>query len=266
MKCIGILTENFALYHDLILAMKRMDIPFISLSYNEEIPSSVGVIVTSREEAENIQFPDVVYGDDVEEIIARAQCHLLDKERYELLLVGIDPGERTGIAVVGDGVVLRKEVATSVDSAIRIVSKIISVYPHKKYLVKIGHGDVINRNRIINGLSRKKIRVVIVDESSTTKYSVHKNRREHRRFGPLSHHIDAAIAIAMSDVWREAKRRYSIEPTRGDIKEVQRRSRIVSEGSLTISEDLARDVIEGKISMEDAIEKQRKKEKLGNER
>ena len=46
-----------------------------------------------------------------------------------------------------------------------------------------------------------------------------------------------------------------LRPTEGDLKEIQRQSRIISSGGLTISTELARLVACGEITMEDAIKK-----------
>jgi len=46
-----------------------------------------------------------------------------------------------------------------------------------------------------------------------------------------------------------------LNPTEGDLKEIQRQSRIMSLGNLTISTELARLVACGELSMEDAIKR-----------
>src|SRR6266540_1117351 len=49
-KVLGIMTEDFRLYHDLVAGLKARDIPFVSLSFSRRIPEDVGVIVTSPKE------------------------------------------------------------------------------------------------------------------------------------------------------------------------------------------------------------------------
>ena len=44
-----------------------------------------------------------------------------------------------------------------------------------------------------------------------------------------------------------------LNPTEGELKEIQRQSRITSSGNLTISTELARRVACGELSLEDAI-------------
>ena len=53
-----------------------------------------------------------------------------------------------------------------------------------------------------------------------------------------------------------------LEPTRGAIKNVQKRSRQLSEGRFTISEKIAIQVLKGELSLLEAIEKEEKPKRL----
>jgi hypothetical protein len=46
-----------------------------------------------------------------------------------------------------------------------------------------------------------------------------------------------------------------LQPTEGEVKELQRRSRIKSQGRVTISSDLARKVALGELTLAEAIDK-----------
>ena len=59
-RVLGILTEDFRLYHDLVATLKARDIPFVSLSSARRIPESVGAILTSASEAPRIRSKSVV--------------------------------------------------------------------------------------------------------------------------------------------------------------------------------------------------------------
>src|SRR5205823_5725308 len=54
-KVLGILTEDFRLYHDLVAALKARDLPFTSLSFARRVPDAVGAILTSPSEASRVQ-------------------------------------------------------------------------------------------------------------------------------------------------------------------------------------------------------------------
>ena len=46
MKVIGVMTEDFSVYYDLVKVLKERKIPFISLSFEDVIPANVGLILT----------------------------------------------------------------------------------------------------------------------------------------------------------------------------------------------------------------------------
>jgi len=52
---------------------------------------------------------------------------------------------------------------------------------------------------------------------------------------------------------------YEVEATDGEMREMQRRSRIKS-GDITISKKLAKKVVEGDLEMKEAIDEQKEKE------
>ena len=68
-KVLGILTEDFRLYHDLVAALKARDVPFVSLSFSRRVPESVGAVLTSPAEVRKIRSPHVVAVDDVDAAI-----------------------------------------------------------------------------------------------------------------------------------------------------------------------------------------------------
>jgi hypothetical protein len=242
-KIIGLLTKDFRLFHDLVETLKRRGLSFVSLSFDDPIPPTVGVVITTHGEMSYIDFENKVACTDVGKAIAESLRILKGKDRFDELIVGIDPGVKPGIAVVGDGVVLETKGASSPEEVASVMKEIVASYPASRIGLKIGHGDPTNRNRIINSLSTQKHSIEIVDEKGTT----------HRSDSPDQ---EAAIGIA-SMRGHPAKRRYSIRPSAGEIKDLQNRSRIRSKGKITISKPLASQVAEGDITLDEAIEKQR---------
>src|SRR5438876_620584 len=139
-KVLGLLTEDFRLYHDLVAALKARDLPFVSLSFARRIPDTVGAVLTA--------------------------------------------------------------------------------------------------------LARDRLRVEIVDEAGTT----------HRTPQP---DVDAAIDIARTP-GRRVQPPFEIRPTPGEVREIQRRSRLESGGLVTISSELAGAVARGDFSLEEAIARARR--------
>ena len=242
-RLLGILTKDFRLYHDLVSHLKDRDLPFQSLSFTGKIPKTVDVILTSEEEFEQVQFARKVAVTNVEDGVSKALRLLRGKRRYESLVIGIDPGKVPGVAVVGDGEVIETRLAASPEAVLHVAQQVLEDIPAKQALIRIGHGDKTNRNRIINAVSRLRLEIEIVDEKGTTRRTPQPD-------------IDAAIDIAFAS-GKPAERRYEIEPTRGELREIQRWSRITSGGRITISKELAGTVVRGEQTLAEAIEKQR---------
>jgi hypothetical protein len=82
MKIIGILTSDFRVYYELIKTLKMHDLSFASLSFDEPIPMNIGVIITTEDEKESIDFPNLVVAEkDIELTIDVATRILKGKEK-----------------------------------------------------------------------------------------------------------------------------------------------------------------------------------------
>src|SRR5712691_11327463 len=182
-KVPGTLTEDFRLYHDLVAALKARDLPFTSLSFARRIPDAVGAVLTSPAEASRVRLRHVVPVDDIDSSIAKALLLLRGKSEWEELRIGVDPGREPGVAIIGDGEVIDTRIAASPEAVAFHVHQAVRTFPAEEVKVRVGHGDPTNRNRILNALSRDRLRVEIVDEAGTT----------HRSPQP---DVDAAIEIA----------------------------------------------------------------------
>jgi hypothetical protein len=245
-KVLGILTEDFRLYHDLVAALKARDLPFVSLSFARRIPDSVGAVLTSPAEAGRIRLRRVVPVDDIDSSIAKAIQILKGKSAWTELWIGIDPGREPGVAVIGDGEVIDTRIAESPEAVAFHVRQATRTFPAKEARIRIGHGDPTNRNRILNALARDRLPVEIVDEAGTTRRTSQPD-------------VDAAIDIARTRGHR-VEPPVEVRPTPGEVREIQRRSRLQSGGVVTISSDLAGAVARGDLSLEDAIAKARRKD------
>jgi hypothetical protein len=248
---LGILTEDFRLYHDLVGALKAREIPFRSLNRGEPIPRDVGAVLTSPAETSTVAFPEVVAVDRLEDAIARALQILRGRHRWREFVIGVDPGGEPGIAFVGDGEVVDTRMAANPEGVADIVRMALLGFPAERVRLRVGHGDPTNRNRIINALAPLGLPVEIVNEEGTTP-----------RIPSPTPDADAAVEIARSRGVRAA-RFYVVEPTPGEIREIQRQSRLSSGGEVTISQELAQRVARGDLTLSDAIDRHRRRTKSG---
>lgn len=242
-RVLGVLTRDFRLYHDLISHLKDRDLPFQSLSFDAAIPLEVGVVLTSAEEAPTIDFPVKVPVTEIANAVSKAQQLLHGRTVFQEIVIGVDPGPRPGAAILGDRELIDTRTGSSPEAVLEICLGVLRTYTCEAFRVRIGHGDPTHRNRIINVLTRHGLRVEIVDEKGTTRRD---GRREDAR------DIESAIDIAMGRGVR-AETSYEIAPTRGEVKNIQRSSRIRSEGRLTISQGLAEKVARGEMTLTEAI-------------
>ncbi len=247
MKVIGVMTEDFKVYYELVKALKKRQMPFVSLSFGDGVPQNVGVIITTAWEMDRVDFPHKLAVSDIEESIENAAHGLDGKDSYGSLVIGIDPGKTPGIGVLGDEEVIFTALSVSPEDVRSVVKRVIREFKYETLVVRIGHGDVTKRNRIINALANLDLDIEIVDETGTTPHTDYPD-------------IDAAINIASMEGFK-AKGSYPVLPTEGELHEVQRRSRIKSEGKVTISRELAERVVKGEVTMNKAIWLQMKKKR-----
>ena len=251
MKTIGVYTKDFSLYHDIIKGLKKRNVAYVSLTSSEDLPRRIGVILTSQKELPQIALSKKVAADAYDSIdyaIDLAVQKMTGKELYSKIYIGIDPGERPGIAIVCDDILLQKIQVDSPEKVVTEVKRFLKVYQSKETCIRIGHGSVINRNRIINSLIPLEKPIEIVDETRTTP------AQQKRRCVRDS---EAAAAIALLSGGR-VQSTLPIETSRGAIKNIQRWSRQLSEGRFTISEKTALRVLTGELSLLEAIEQEKK--------
>ncbi len=251
MKTLGVYTKDFSLYHDIVKALKKRNVPYVSLASSDDPPRRIGVILTSQKELREVSLSKKVAADaydSLDHAIDLAVQKLTGKELYSKIFIGIDPGEHPGIAVVCDDILIQKIQVDGPEQVFPEVKRFLECYLSKDVCIRIGHGSVINRNQIINSLIPLKVPIEIVDETRTTP------TQQKRRCVRDS---EAAAAIALLSGGR-VQSILPIETSRGAIKNIQKRSRQLSDGRFTISEEIALRVLKGEISLLEALEKEQK--------
>lgn len=242
MKRIGLLTEDPRTYFEMLEVLREKGLNFVSLEFDGSVPAHVGVVITTEKEKTRVPFDEVVTDPDPDAAVSKAMKILSGEMSVENLCIGVDPGHRPGVAAVGDGTVLTRTVASSPEGVSDIVDRIVREYPSTNLLVRIGNGDRTNRNRIFNRLWDKGRRLEIVDERNTTTRSETPDE-------------DAAVEIAMTPGYKPVKRQL-VQPCDGELRNIQRLSRLESNGRLTVSKDLAARVALGELSLDEAIDLQ----------
>jgi len=253
LKSLGVLTSDFSVYYDLVQALRARGIPFHPLAPGEIIPASVGVVVTTRDEARTLELHQafVVPFTTVEETIADALRMLHNPGPFRACVIGIDPGDRPGVAVLADGRVLQLVHARSPEAVGDIVRGVVDRVPAERFIVRVGDGAPTCRDRILQGLAGVNAALELVDETRTTPPDYH---------GPAERDTAAATNIALSPgIPLLVSELRPARPTEGELRDIQRKSRVASQGALTITRALARHVALGRLTIDEAVERMRTK-------
>ncbi len=237
MRRIAVRTDDFRLSFHLMRELKRRKCEFVMLSSNDEWE---GILLTSPEEVRGGEIPP--WKKIIEIAVERAIQASRGLDAAVQLVFGVDPGPRPGLAWLADGIVIGTAQLENIGMVADHIIGLSTAVKHQRMCVKIGDGAPLIRDRIINQLILRGIETLQVNEYRTSSGSRSKA------------HIHAATRIALMSGLKVNCLRDLI-PTDGDLREVQRQSRIQSSGNLTIPTELARMVACGEISMEEAIKR-----------
>ena len=233
-------TDDFEVYHGVVDELRDRDVPFTTVEPGEDPPEAATVAVVGPED-EHPQLPTVRASPDrprsaVEEAIATL------RGPGGRTVVGIDPGERPGIAVLsGERVVAAFQVPVAEVSGV-VADEIEGAADP---LVRVGDGARLRGARIVDAFG--DVPVELVDETGTTPYQ----GRGVRGMG------DVLAAVNIARTAGEEIESRDVEPTAGEIRTIQDRSRECGDDRRTIDEELARRVALGELSIPDALARHR---------
>jgi len=240
---IVVATEEFEVYHDVVTELRERAIPFTTVEPEGAVPAKASAVLTAAGESPELdaELPVVEAEPDAPREAIEEAITLL-RGGGGRRIVGIDPGEQPGVAVLeGDVVVatfqvtpeevpelVRRETADAADP-----------------LVRIGDGARLIGAKIIDDI--EEVPVELVDETGTTPYL----GVGARGVGDIL----AAVNIARLEGERVESR--EITPTEGELKRIQERSREESATNRTIGADLARRVARGELTIREALDAHR---------
>ena len=241
---IVVATTDFEVYHGVVNELRERSVEFTTQEPDEELPEATTLLVTGPDDEvypEQVSV-DVVRVDPADPRRAVEEALALIRGGDERIVVGVDPGDRPGVAVlVGDTVVAAFQVPLSEVGAVVERELEDAVDP----TVRVGDGARLDGSRIVDDLP--DVPLELVDETGTTPYL----GTGARGMGDVL----AAVNIARRSGERIEGR--DITPTKGEIQVIKRRSRERSEGDRTITEGLARRVARGDLTIDEALDEHR---------
>jgi hypothetical protein len=184
---IAVATVSGKAYYLIVREFKKRNIPFLSLTPNERIPLEVKVVITTEEEQLLIKYEKVLTfkdGTKLDALINQALQFAQGKECYEKIVIGVDPGEVFGLAVLADGKVAETGNCFNIEETLDKIKSILENFKsdHSTSIsVKIGDGVPAYRDKLLQALDRKLPSNVVlksVREAGTNRYI---NASKHRR-------------------------------------------------------------------------------------
>ena len=227
---IGILTDNFSKLNHITRKLKNAEFNLKHLKKIPEIDHEIDVLVTD-EIVKNCLTPHVIPG-NLEILELKIRCAFYQKNR---LTLGIDPGGICGLVASANKHLLFKKEFDNIDSMVNVITSIDNEIGLQN--IKIGLGSPPVRNLIVNSLRNYKNIIQYIDE---------------KRSGSGSH-IEAAIRIASR--LPETNKPVDYSPKDGEIAWIQKQSRRLSKGLITIDKETANRILLGEISIEEAVRK-----------
>ena len=194
---VAVATVEGKAYFLIVNELREQNVPFISLVPGELVPIEAKVVLTTEKENRFIKHEKILIFNnesELDNLVNEAKRILQGKEAYERILIGIDPGEAMGLAVIADGKVIEErncfsaqELVSSIIKRIRNVSFSVT-----NVSVRIGNG-VPSYQELLEALDYAlphQVALEVVGEAGTNKpLKENKHSRGIR-------HISSAIRIA----------------------------------------------------------------------
>lgn len=184
---IAVATVSGKAYYIIVNELKKMNIPFISLTPYEPISFEIRVVITTEKERPLINHEKILtFKDemDPQALINQALQHVEGKTSYEKIVIGVDPGEVLGLAVLADGKVIKTGNCFSIKETLREIESILKNLKDIKaslITVKIGDGIPEYKEKLLHALDKmlpSNITLESVREAGTNSYiSDAKHRR-----------------------------------------------------------------------------------------
>ena len=235
-------TEDFEVYHELVTDLRERDVPFTTVELDTEFPSGTDVVVTAT--GESIDIPEDATRVEATPGDPRAAIETAVTAMRGAsgpTVVGIDPGERPGIAVLRGDVVV---------ATFQVPAETVAEVVHRETadvadpLVRIGDGARLVGARIVDDL---EMPVELVDETGTTPY-----------LGAGTRGLgDIIAAVNIARIKGEPIASRDVDPTAGELKRIQNRSRETGENNREIDANLARRVASGDLTIPEALDEHR---------
>jgi predicted RNase H-like nuclease (RuvC/YqgF family) len=149
-------------------------LPFTSLKPWDLIPLDIKVVITTKEESQQVSHPKILLFNEEsnpETVVDEAMLIVQGKRSYERVVVGVDPGKTYGIALLGDDKVLETLTSSILEEAVNLIVECIKRFPTAARVVRVGRGPPEYTKRLIRLLNEnlpEETMMEIVSEAGTS--------------------------------------------------------------------------------------------------
>jgi hypothetical protein len=182
---VAVATVQGKAYFLIVNKLKERNIAFLSLVPGETVPTEVKAVITTEKEKHRINHEKIlVYNSETEPdtVVNEVMKILQGKEVYEKIVIGVDPGEVFGLAVIADGKVNETGNCFSIQEVLNKTKNIIKNVDFSSTVVsiKIGSGVPAYKDLLetLDAALPPEVALEVVSEAGTNRAL---NENKHRR-------------------------------------------------------------------------------------
>jgi hypothetical protein len=139
LRYLGIVVGDIKTSYALMRELRRVGISFVLLKDGEPVPPHVSATIVDKASAATEAPCQVTYDGNPRKTVLRALSASMGRVRFGQVVVGIDPGESSGVAVIADGELV--EVFTISGARLwAVVWDILEAYDAEEFALKLGRG------------------------------------------------------------------------------------------------------------------------------
>ena len=184
---IAVATVSGKAYYVIVNELKKRNLSFASLLPTEPIPIEIKVVITTEGERHLIKHERLlIYHDEMEpEALINETLQIIQgKERYEKVVIGIDPGEAFGLAVLADGKAIQTANCFSVEETVERIQSALKHLERTQIAsisVKVGDGVPACKEKLLQVLDKAVPANVMLESVSEAGTNHDLNETKHRR-------------------------------------------------------------------------------------